>query len=187
MDVDAQAAVYNLDRAATDVLSTLEGIALRPHDLSHAGFVLLMSLWITGPRETRELAAVLRLTKGAIVSSVDTLERRGLVARRRSETDRRLVSVSLTEAGRDLVTRVQKDWNALESRVTADLTLEEKKALANLCRKIAHSARNMRRSENHGALSSLPDPDRFLDENEKLPNRLPAKTGRRKAHAPAPR
>src|SRR6266571_8176896 len=74
-DGNAQAAVFNLDYAAMDVLTTLEHLALRPYDLTHAGYVMLMALWITGPRETRELATVLRVTKGAIVGAVKTLER----------------------------------------------------------------------------------------------------------------
>ena len=69
--------MFNLDHAAIDVIATMDSLSLRPHDLTHAGFVLLMTLWITGPRETRELAAVLRVTKGAIVGAVNTLERRG--------------------------------------------------------------------------------------------------------------
>ena len=64
-----------------------------------------MTLWITGPRETRELASVLRVTKGAIVGAVNTLEHRNLVRRLRSETDRRLVTVELTDAGDALISR----------------------------------------------------------------------------------
>ena len=122
-DVDSQAAVFNLDHAALDVIATMEGLALRPHELTHAGFVLLMTLWITGPRETRELAAVLRVTKGAIVGAVNTLERRGLVQRDRSPDRPPPRSVELTESGRDLISRVQKDWRALEVEVTSVLTV----------------------------------------------------------------
>ena len=143
-----------------DVIATLEGLALRPHELTHAGFVLLMTLWITGPRETRELAAVLRVTKGAVVGAVNTLERRGLVRRVRSDVDRRLVTYELTDSGLDLVTRVQKDWRALEVEVTSRLTIEEQRQLANLCRKMAAGARALRarperprRAAQSGALS----------------------------------
>ncbi|MEO8458152.1 MAG: MarR family transcriptional regulator [Chloroflexota bacterium] len=159
--VDAQAAVFNLDHAAADVIVTLEGLALRPHELTHAGFVLLMTLWITGPRETRELASVLRVTKGAIVGSVNTLERRGLVRRLRSDIDRRLITVELTDDGRALISGVQEEWRALEVEVTGDLTLEEKRTLAALCRKIADSARKLRKRR--GLLSGLPEPAEFLD------------------------
>jgi DNA-binding MarR family transcriptional regulator len=157
-DVDSQAAVFNLDHAWMDVQATMEGLALRPHDLTHAGFVLLMTLWITGPRETRELAAVLRVTKGAIVGSVNTLERRGLVERERSMIDKRLVTV-------------QKEWRALEVEVTSALTVAEKRTLAGLCRKVGESARAVRKR--HGSVPALPDPHEFL--NETTTNGTPAK------------
>jgi DNA-binding MarR family transcriptional regulator len=160
-DVDALAAVFNLDNAALDVLTTMEGLALRPHELTHAGFVLLMTLWITGPRETRELASVLRVTKGAIVGAVNTLERRGLVRRIRSEADRRLVTVELTDEGDALISRVQRDWHELEREVTDVLTTDEKQTLAALCRRLAYSARNLR-LRSGSATPELPDPAGFL-------------------------
>ena len=146
-------------------------------DLTHAGFVVLMMIWITGPRETRELAAVLGVTRGAIVGSVNTLEKRGLVRRLRSGIDRRLVTVELTETGLDLVIRVQKDWHRLEVEVTRGLTVEEQRTLASLCRKIAAGARAIR-SERNGHIEPL-NPALFLSENAKMPNKLsPARTRR---------
>ncbi len=171
-DPDAQAAVFNLDHATMDVLSTMEAIALRPHGLTHAGFVMLMTLWITGPRETRELASVLRVTKGAIVGSVNTLQRAGLVKRHRSDVDRRLVTVSLTEAGTDLVTSVQGDWHSLEVEVTAGLTAEEQRTLAALCRKMAQGARAVRLTHKGVRAPALPNPDAFLPETRKVSNKL---------------
>jgi DNA-binding MarR family transcriptional regulator len=176
-DLDAQAAVFNLDHAAMDVIATMEGLVLRPYDLSHAGFVVLMTLWITGSRETRELAAVLRVTRGAIVGSVNTLERRGLVRRIRSKVDRRLVTVELTDSGLDLVTRVQKDWRALEVEVTSGLTIEEQRTLARLCRKMAAGARAVRRDRN-GHIEPL-NPALFLSETTKMPNKLAPSRPRR--------
>ena len=176
-DLDAQAAVFNLDHAAMDVIATMVGLALRPHELTHAGFVVLMTIWISGPRETRELAAVLRVTRGAIVGSVNTLERRGLVRRMRSDIDRRLVTVELTDTGLDLVMRVQKDWHALEVEVTRGLTVEEQRTLANLCRKMAAEARAIR-SERNGHIEPL-NPALFLSENAKMPNKLSPARARR--------
>lgn len=176
-DVDAQAAVFNLDHAAMDVIATMESLALRPHELTHAGFVVLMTLWISGPRETRELAAVLRVTRGAIVGSVNTLERRGLVRRIRSKIDRRLVTVELTEAGLDVVSRVQKDWRALEVEVTRGLTVEEQRTLASLCRKMAAGARAMR-SDRNGHIEPL-NPALFLSKTTKMPNKLTPSRKRR--------
>ena len=178
-DVEAQTAVFNLDHAALDMISAMAAIALRPHDLTHAGFVMLMTLWMTGPRETRELAAVLRVTKGAVVGSVNTLEKRGLVTRERSDTDRRLVSVALTPEGDALITRVQKTWHALEREVTAVLSADEKRTLAALCRKVAHSARNVRRAHQGQRIPPMPEPDAFPRKTAKIQNELqPASTRR---------
>jgi DNA-binding MarR family transcriptional regulator len=176
-DIDAQAAVFNLDHAALDVIATLEGLALRPRDLTHAGFVLLMTLWITGPRETRELAAVLRVTKGAIVGAVNTLERRELARRVRSDVDRRLVTYELTDSGLDLVTQVQKEWRALEVEVTSGLTAHEQRQLASLCRKMAAGARALRRDRD-GHIAAL-NPEIFLSETTKMPNKLAPARARR--------
>jgi MarR family transcriptional regulator, organic hydroperoxide resistance regulator len=177
-DLDAQTAVFYLDHAAMDVIATMESLALRPHDLSHAGFVVLMTIWISGPREIRELAAVLRVTRGAIVGSVNTLEKRGLVRRVDSKIDRRLVTVELTGSGLDLVTRVQKDWHALEVEVTSGLTIEEQRTLASLLRKIAAGARALRSGRN-GHIEPL-NPALFIPENPEMPGTLtPARAKRR--------
>jgi DNA-binding MarR family transcriptional regulator len=169
-DLDAQAAVFNLDHAAMDVIATMESLALRPHHLTHAGFVVLMTIWITGARETRELAAVLRVTRGAIVGSVNTLEKRGLVRRVRSRIDRRLVTHELTGAGLDLVARAQKDWHALEVEVTSGLTIKEQRMLASLSRKVAAGARVLRRDRD-GHVEPL-NPALFLSASTNMPDKL---------------
>lgn len=161
-DANAQAAVFNLDHSAMDVVATMEALALRPHGLTHAGFVMLMTLWITGPRETRQLASVLRVTKGAVTGAVNTLEKRGLVLRRRSDADRRLVTVELTGAGRKLVQRAQRGWHELELEVTGTLSAPEKRQLAALCRKMSLSARALSDSRGGRSGPALPDPTDFL-------------------------
>ncbi|HUF54221.1 MAG TPA: MarR family winged helix-turn-helix transcriptional regulator [Dehalococcoidia bacterium] len=172
-DADSQAVVFNLDHGGADVIATLESLALRPHGLTKAGFTILMAIWITGPRETRELAAALLVTKGAVVGAVQTLERGGFVERRRSDDDRRLVTVHLTETGRELISRVQKDWHRLEAAVTADLTTAEKRAFAALCRKVARRARVMRREQ--CADRGLPDPAVFLQNTKTAEQKIPQK------------
>ena len=149
VDLDAQAVVLNLFRAQADVFSWIEGEALRPVGLTHAGFVLLMSLWTIAPLETRSLAAVLGVSKPAVVSAVDTLERRGFVRRVRSKEDRRLVSVELTLAGRKLVERAQRRTHARELDLTSTFTPQEQRTLVRLLRKLGTAARE--REERKGA------------------------------------
>lgn len=140
-DLDAQGVNFNLVRTGTDVLSAMEVEALRPLGLTHAGFLILMTLWITGPRETRELARLQQVSRPAIVSAVDTLAKSKLVERVRSREDRRLVSVHLTRAGTRLVGRAHERWHREERRTAAVLTPAEQRTLARLLRKLRTAVR----------------------------------------------
>jgi len=89
-----------------------------------------------GLRQGTALARMQVASKPAIVKSLDVLERRRLVRRRRSSADRRLVDVELTAAGRTLVRRVQREVHRREHRLTGRLTVAEKRLLARLLRKL---------------------------------------------------
>jgi DNA-binding MarR family transcriptional regulator len=83
-------------------------------------------------------------SKPAVVKSLDGLERRRLVRRRRSKTDRRLVDVELTPAGLTLIRKIQRAIHQREHRLTGQLNAAEKRTLARLLRKLDTSASNGR-------------------------------------------
>ena len=139
-DPDAMSAMFLLFRVNTDTIAAMEAAALRPLALTHAGFVLLMTLWTTGPQETRQLAKVQRVSRPSIVSSVNTLERAGLVRRVRSAVDRRLVSVELTADGERMIEQAQKSWHEHERRIAGVLTLDEQCQLAAMLRRLDAAA-----------------------------------------------
>ena len=107
---------YELDPPAFDVLATLrrsgEPFALTAGDLMRSAMV----------------------TSGAITQRLDRLEARGLVRRDPHPDDGRVVLVSLTPAGRQLVDRVLPDHLATEERLLAGLTPQQRTALADLLR-----------------------------------------------------
>jgi DNA-binding MarR family transcriptional regulator len=61
---------------------------------------------------------------------LDCLARDGLVARQHSETDRRAVLVSLTDAGRDAVEAAQERVGAFRRRVFEQLDVDERRQAA---------------------------------------------------------
>lgn len=136
VDLDAQAVGFLMFRTETDIIAQIEAKALRPLGLTHASFVLLMTLWMYGPSEPRLLARVQRVSRPTIVSNVNTLERAGLVRRVPSEVDRRLVTVELTPAGLRAVEKAQQRVHKVESAIAAALTRDEQRALARLLRKL---------------------------------------------------
>lgn len=81
-----------------------------------------------GTLRVSELAAKMYLHPTTIVGILDRLEKRGLVCRTRSVEDRRVVDVSLTEEGRNLVDHTpevasNKITKGLESLSDQELTI----------------------------------------------------------------
>jgi MarR family transcriptional regulator, organic hydroperoxide resistance regulator len=81
--------------------------ALRPYDLTHVQFVLLVSTWWLGengdqPPSQAQVAAHAAADVMMTSSVLRTLERRGLVTRSPDPADARVKRLAVTEAGRRL-------------------------------------------------------------------------------------
>ena len=72
-----------------------------------------------------------------MVALVDDLEEQQLVARERSESDRRVNVVGLTTRGRALLARVNKVALEWEDDLLSDLTPTERTQLVTLLRRVA--------------------------------------------------
>ena len=87
---------------------------------------LLSVLCYVGPRTIGELADIELVSSPAISRTVGALERDGLVRRERRTSDRRVVGVHATEAGRSLIEearrrRIETIATHLESLTTSEL------------------------------------------------------------------
>jgi DNA-binding MarR family transcriptional regulator len=122
LNFPAAAAVSSLYRAANAVRLHLTNTVLRERGLTWTGFVVLWVVWIWDGVETRHAAESAAISKATLTGVVKTLESRGLISRRISETDRRLVNLELTPAGDTLMTEIYPIFNAAESEVVAGLS-----------------------------------------------------------------
>lgn len=136
IDFAALSLVSNLYRAASAIRRHMEQTVLAPERLSWTAFVTLWVLWIWGEMETRHLAAEANVTKGTLTGVLDTLERRGYLQRRRHEEDRRLISVSLTDEGETVISRVFPTFNAQERRIAGLLPERQRDDVAAALRRI---------------------------------------------------
>jgi MarR family transcriptional regulator, 2-MHQ and catechol-resistance regulon repressor len=133
----AHRALQALVRAETAVRRSLAA-ELERQGVSAAGFSALVVLTTAGGSlELRVLRRRLGWSKAGATEAVDTLEARGLVARRRLAEDRRAVAVDLTPAGRELVERTFPEHSTRVARAFGALDDVEKRSLAELCRKLA--------------------------------------------------
>jgi MarR family 2-MHQ and catechol resistance regulon transcriptional repressor len=103
-------------------------------DLTPRQFGVLEALYHLGPMRPGEISAKLLKSGGNITLVVDNLERDGLVRRERSAEDRRVVKVSLTEAGRELISRVFPKHLADIVEEMSILMPKEQEELGRLCR-----------------------------------------------------
>ena len=91
---------------------------------------VLQHLSLSGPLTVGEQAEHLGLRRNSVSELLQRLETKGLVARIRDERDERRVLVWLTDAGRDVVSRVgQVLAPDLIARVMANLSPEERAAV----------------------------------------------------------
>lgn len=136
VDFEAFAAVSNIYRAASAIRRHMEVSVLNESGLSWTAFTVLWVLWIWGRMEARHLAAEANVTKGTLTGVIDTLARRGLVARARHDEDRRLVSIALTDEGVSLIEDVFPKFNQQEQYVAGMMTATQRKAVASGLRRI---------------------------------------------------
>ncbi len=78
-----------------------------PHwDVSLPQLYILTLIQERGPRTVSEIAALLSISVPSASSILDRMEEHGLVTRVRDEEDRRVVRVTITDAGRQAFTQV---------------------------------------------------------------------------------
>ena len=88
----------------------------RPGELSFAQYSLLFGLGEAGELSVRELALAADLAPATVTQMLDSLEAAGLVERVRSQRDRRVVLISLTERGAELVADAPRALRAALAR-----------------------------------------------------------------------
>jgi len=116
-ELDAYAQFGASFKAAMAAVRRLRGREThRPGELSYAQYSLLFGLAQGGALPARDLAYAADLSPATVAQMLDGLERAGLVQRKRSDRDKRLVLTSLTERGSEVVERrreqLEPRWRA---------------------------------------------------------------------------
>jgi MarR family 2-MHQ and catechol resistance regulon transcriptional repressor len=129
-------AYIKLVRASESVVGRLGQNLRAEDDLPLSQFGVLEALMHLGPMCQRELGVKILKSSGNVTMVVDNLEKRGLVARRRSVEDRRVTEVDLTAKGRALIKGIFPRHAAEITAEMGRLTAAEQKQLGALCRKL---------------------------------------------------
>lgn len=98
-------------------------------DLSITEIHTIEAVGLYASRTMSEVAADLEITMGTLTTAVDKLIKKGYMERSRSESDRRIVNVSLTNRGK-LAYRIHEKFHIdMVKAITNDFTSEEEEVL----------------------------------------------------------
>jgi MarR family transcriptional regulator, 2-MHQ and catechol-resistance regulon repressor len=110
-------------------------------NLTFSQYGVLDLLFHLGPLPLGQIAIKTLKSDGNMTTVVDNLERRDLVRRERNLRDRRVVTVSLTDTGRQLISEVLPQHIQAIVEEMSVLTPEEQEILGRLCRKLGRQER----------------------------------------------
>ncbi len=107
---------------------------LRPLGLTYTRYLVLMALWQYGSLSVGDLCRMLYLDSGTVTPLLKKMESEGLVVRKRSSEDERVVTVDVTAQSSAL----KESLRGLPERVGACVSIspEEIKAMLETLRKI---------------------------------------------------
>jgi DNA-binding MarR family transcriptional regulator len=145
-----QQARPDLDTAPIDVVGRIQRIAslannrldhhLERHGITRSEFNVLSALARAGrPLRASEVVSTTMLSGASITKITDSLQRRELIARQKSERDGRVVLLTLTDAGRAVIDNEMPRRLAEDAAMIDGLTAAERETLTGLLRKICAS------------------------------------------------
>ncbi|MEI9804503.1 MAG: MarR family transcriptional regulator [Pseudolabrys sp.] len=106
----------HVQRAAR-VLARRFDEALRPHDLTHGQFSLLISLNRPEPPSIGSVAALLAMDRTTLTANLKPLERRRLVKVSVDKEDKRSRRLTITAAGRALLNKAFPVWQRTHDEI----------------------------------------------------------------------
>ena len=93
--------------------------------LTYTQYVAMMVFWEQGAISVKELGQKLYLDSGTLTPVLKSLEQKGYITRRRSETDERVLIAALTDAGAAL----RENAAEIPGRICACIQLEPEEAM----------------------------------------------------------
>jgi DNA-binding MarR family transcriptional regulator len=113
-----------------------------PQGLTLAEFRVLVVLSESGPTSMVDLAKEQMITQAAMTSIIDHLENSEMVERDRSKTDRRVVNVTITRKGGDVLKKGMRLYTQFMKKATRNLTDEEIRTILTLFDKLLMAAQS---------------------------------------------
>lgn len=140
--------VMNINSTLNDVLvrlfrnvNVIEERAMRTEeykDVTTNDMHVIEAIGMEGAKNMTSVARSLEVTTGTLTIAINSLVKKGYVDRVRSEEDRRVVLISLSEKGRRAYLHHRRFHEQMIESVVEELTEEEQRILAKALAKLYH-------------------------------------------------
>ena len=114
------------------------------HGLTLDTFIILELLYNMGPQSVQKISEKFSIPSGSITYVVDKLEKKELVFRQASPTDRRVSNVVLTERGRTMFDDIFPKHADVISQTFSFINDDEKRLLIDFLKKIGLGAEQLK-------------------------------------------
>lgn len=114
--------------------------SIQSHGLNSTEFGVLDLLYHRGPQPLQKIGEKVLISSGNITYVADKLEKKNLLVRRASPTDRRVIFADLTEEGKAFFEDVFPQHQQVLVQAVDGLDEEEKRQAINLLKKLGLSA-----------------------------------------------
>ena len=119
------------------------GEQLAPMGVTTCQWAILEAAFFGNANTLTALARIIPVDAASISRQLDKLQKCGLVRRRRLRSDRRTVRIELTEAGRELVPKLETRVLANIDRYLAGVSAEEQAAFTEVIKKMLKNAESV--------------------------------------------
>lgn len=120
--------IYLIKRVEVASRTMLE-VELRDLDLTPSQYATLSMLASLAEASSSDLARRVLVTPQSMSEMISALDRKGLIKRLENQTNRRMLNITLSPAGRALLEKAEARVDALEERLFSPLSSEALEAL----------------------------------------------------------
>lgn len=131
-ELDATAVGISLARAAQAHAVLSENVVHRQDQRTWLSFRVLYVVWVFAPVSARDVVRNLQLSRQTVSNTLRALESDGLISRTRNNADARVITLELTDKGRDSIEAALQRQFRLDDQCFGGLTAQERQQLVTL-------------------------------------------------------
>lgn len=109
------------------------------NDLGISHILVLQELINKGESRPSDIAKTLNFTPASLTHLATKLTKQGLIVRRQDENDKRTKYLSITDAGKELVSKAHNDGLEVRKELFSNISMEERRTLLEIYKKLEES------------------------------------------------